>query len=570
MESEPRKHDKKFCSSTKTLRAALILMGISVAFASCSNPIHPGSLHPNQPPHTSLANIPTNDQTGKYPESTPTVTLYWVGNDADGFVTAFTYRWSYDSSGVKIYRPWTTLLNYEVSGYTLVAQGDVKNVPSVYNYFATLLPSASDSITSDLEADDTLYVQGDTVFTASSEIINPDEGTFIFESLDTLNPHTFEVAAVDNDAAVDPDPASVTFWTPQAQAPIPEIVQPYPPDSSFVADEVTATFPGLTFYFQAIDPYSKGMLYSWSVDSLHWSPYSTNTSAVVTAADMKPPYTGMHTLYLNAKNDFGLVDSIPASYKFDVIVPSFVGPHPVHRILLLDDTKNGLGLPFSPKIADLDAYYETLLDSAGESGNYDVWDVEKSPSVGKFPNALQIANYSTVVFYDDDEFADLPVQMTSGRSQLLASYLAVGGKLIMSGWNAVSNFASPDSFFDYRVHLETVQTSAGQFYRFNTAYDFTGATGQNGYPNLVLDSTKLSTVWKGALNKIAVVSPRGFAENIYSYNSKSDSVGFQGYPVGVRYLGITYSVVYFGFPLYFMEQHSAIDAMTKALKDIGE
>lgn len=544
----------------------MILLGVSMAFASCSNPLHPGSLHSNQPPSTSLANIPVNDPTGKYPQSTPTVTLYWVGNDPDGFVVAFQYRWSYDSSGVVSYHPWTTIINYEFSGYTLVAQGNISNAPAVYHYFSTLAPSATDSIVSKLGVNDSLFVQGDTVFQASPEIINPDEGAFIFESQDTLNPHTFEVAAIDNQGAIDPNPARVTFWTPQAVPPIAQIVPPFPADSVFVIDKVTDTFGGISFYFQAVDPYSKGMSYSWSVDSLHWSAWSTNASAVVTSADMKPPYTGSHTIYLEAKNDFGLVNPTPASYQFNVIVPAFVGPNPVHRILVIDATRNGSGALGFPTDAKLDSYYRTLLDSSGESGKYDIWDMKSQG----FPSRLTIAQYGAVVMFDDSYLGDLSVRISSNDGQLLSEYLAVGGKLIMSGWQFPLAFDSPDSFFDPDVHLESVSLSDPQFYQVNNSSDFVGASGQNGYPDMSLDSTKLPPSWDGGLQRIATIAPRGFGEIICTYNSKSDSATFQGRPVGVRYLGVTYSVVYFGFPLYFVEQQGAVEAMRKALGDIGQ
>lgn len=547
------------------LQMSILVFGLSMVFISCSNPIDAGSEHPNQPPHTSLANIPVNDAAGKYPQSTPTVTLYWVGNDPDGFVTAFRYRWSYDSSRVTVYHPWTTILNYEFMGYTLITQGNVSNVPAVYHYFATLAPSSTDSVVNKLEANDSLYVQGDTVFPAGSEIINPDEGSFIFESRDTLNPHTFEVAAVDNEAAIDPHPASVTFWTPQAVSPIAQIIPPYPADSTFVIDKLTDTFNGISFYFQAIDPYSKGMLYSWCVDSLHWSPFSDNASAVVTGADMKPPYTGPHIFYVRAKNDFGLI-SAPAADTFNVIVPAFAGPNPVHRILLIDATRNGAGTKGFPTDAELDSYYGMLLDSSGESGKYDLWDVKKSG----FPGRLTIAQYSAVVMFDDSYLGDLSVRISSDDEQLLSQYLNVGGKLIMSGWQFTSAIDNPDSFFIDNVHLESVSLGDPQFYQVNNSHDFIGATGKDGYPDMMLDSTKIPSTWNGGLQEISAIAPRGFGEITCTYNSKSDSSAFQGRPVGVRYLGVTYSVVYFGFPLYFVDQPAAIKAIRKALSDIGE
>jgi len=552
----------------KIVRYLLFLfMIVWIITGNCSNPSNPGTPYSNTLPETRLSNIPVNDSLGRYPASSPTVALYWIGDDPDGFVTAFRYRWSYREHGVTIYNDWKTILNLTVSGVVMLVKGSIASVPKIYNYFATLPPGSVDSVVTKLTYGKAIYVEGDTVLSADpKQIENPHKGVFIFESKDTLNPHTFEVKAVDNEAAEDPTPASVTFWTPKALPPDTRVIPPYPADSSFLIDRITDTFSGLKFYFEGIDPYSKGLEYSWSVDSLKWSPFSSEQSATVTAADLKPPYTRTHTFYVKARNDYALEDSTPASYKFTVVVPVFIDPAQPHKILLLNDTRNGSGNKGDPNSLQLNSFYSALLDSLGKIGKYDAWTVKTQG----FPKRTTLGNYSTVVLYNDNYLGDLAVKISSDRAQLLSEYLTVGGKLIVSGWQLPLAFDNPDSFFVNRIHVYTVSFNQPNYYLVNYNRDFIGAYGQNGYPDFLLDTTKMPQAWGGALSRMAVISPRGFAEVIYLFNSKSDSVLFEKRTLGIRYLGITYSVIYFGFPLYYVDQRTAVATLRKAFQDIGE
>ncbi len=550
-------------------RLACVLSAFTLLIlAGCSEPTSPGSTPPNQPPRTRLANIPVNDPAGRYPSSTPRVVLYWVGDDADGYVAGFRYRWSYVQGGVTVYRDWTTILNIMFSNYTLLVRGGTNGVPAAYLYFAKLAPGAVDSVTGLLGARTPIIVGSDTVVVGDSvQNPNPNKGVFIFESQDTLNPHTFEVEAIDNLGAVDPHPPSVTFWTPQAVAPNTSIVAPFPADSSFLIDHLTDTFPGITFYFQGSDPSSLNLEYSWSVDSVRWSAFSLTASATVTAADLRPPLTGSHVIYVKARNDYGLEDPTPASYRFTVVVPRFVDPSAPHRLLLLDMTRNGSGSLGQPSNIQINAYYSGLLDSANQSGNYDVWTTHTQG----FPDRITIANYSSILLVNDNVLGELSSRFHTTESPLLSQYLSVGGKLIISSWDLPSQFDNVDtaiSFFVGRVHLQSITDP--EFYSTDGSYDYIGSRGALGYPDISLDQAKLPSTWSGSLRRIARDAPRGFAETIYTFHSMSDSLQYEGRPVGVRYLGATYAVIYFGVPLYFVQQPTAVAILQKALSDIGE
>src|SRR5690606_29753141 len=94
------------------------------------------------------------------------VTLHWDGEDDDGFVERYEYRY----------------ITYHVD-------------------------------------------QGDSVVTEWQET-DATSLTLSFESSDRLNRQVFQVRAVDNEGAVDPTPATRTFFTKQTILPEAEIVSP--------------------------------------------------------------------------------------------------------------------------------------------------------------------------------------------------------------------------------------------------------------------------------------------------------------------------------------------------------
>jgi hypothetical protein len=543
----------------------VVLLALGGLLSNCSQPSNPGAPIGNSPPRTRLANLPINDPEGRLPSATPTVTLSWVGDDPDGFVTAFRYRWSYKTADQgTVYRDWTTLLNVSITGVTMIVKGDPSAVPDIYHYFVTLSPAVQDSVVNVLFTGGAVVVAGDSVVAANPKmILNPNVGSFIFESEDTLNEHTFEVKAMDNLGVEDPHPATVVFWTPKALPPDTRLVAPFPADSAFVIDKLTDTFEGLKFYYEGLDLKSKRLEYSWSVDSLRWSPFSSDQVAIVTVADMKQPYTGPHTFYVKARNDYNLQDSTPAYYTFRTVVPTFIDPSQPHRLLILTCTRNGNGNLGFPSVAQINAFYGSLLDAAGKAGTYDTWATTIARA---FPSRAAIAGYSTIIVNNDAQNGDVNGNLTAANGALLSEYLSVGGKLIVSAWKTAERFDT--TFAKDRFHIQTFTTSG--YYRMNTAFDFTGGRGLLGYPDVQMDTTKMLSLWGGALANIPFVSPRGFAERIFTYESKTDSLPFQGNILGIRYLGITYTVVYLGFPLFYAQPDQASAIMKKALQDCGE
>jgi hypothetical protein len=474
---------------------------------TCSKPNDPGALKTNVPPKTKLGNIPPDDPSGKYPVFA-LVKLYWTGSDEDGYVSAFKYRWSYlNDKNEVIWKEW-------------------KTIPTI------------DSLGEPLD--------------------NANSAAFVFESNKDLNPHTFQIKAIDNEGAEDPNPATLVFWTTKAVPPITEIKSaPDPNVEVFMGSKVTETWSGIKFTFGGTDDDGEIVDYSYKVDNKPWTSFNMINEAVLTSNDISEPLTGTHTLTVKARDNTLIEDQNPPSASFNVVVPTWE-----KQVLFIDNTRDGAGIKGSPNDVQVDSFYIDLMNAKNRT-SYDLWDIKQK---GGFPDKKTLGKYRILVWYDDHYLVDLNTQISEKDLAVLNDYLFVGGKLIVSGWQASNMFASPavaDSFFYKFAHINLGLKDIPN-------RDFKGAIGTNGYPSITVDPNKTMASWNGLLDRIQIMTPRGFGETIYTMDLVSKDPAYQGKPIAVRYIGTTYNVVFFGFPLYFMDKTTAANVLERALKDMGE
>jgi hypothetical protein len=558
----------------------------------------------NSPPITRLSNVPPPDSF--IVTKNPRLTLYWVGDDQDGFVVAFRYRWSFrlNSGSPFQQKPYSMVLNIIVSNFALMTDATPENVPNVYHYFATLPPEGlfPDSANA-LDAGNILTIAGAHVWASNPRTVrfpvhtSPNSGTFIFDSQDSLNPHTFEVSAIDNQAAIG-TPATVSFGTPRVPPPQTQITLS-PGDTVLVINKKTDTFPGVQFGFQGFDPNSRTIEYSWVVDrdqwphdSIPWSPFSQSTTAFVTAADFRDPYATRHTFYVRGRNEFGSIDTLGyyvhttfdgnnnpigfdtiwANVSFNTLYPLFLRPGAEHRILILNDCFNygSTGTIVRPTIPMIDAYYSSMFDSLGKAGAYDVFDVTDVNNTGThiFPGRGLIGQYSLVVVSQDvlndvDHTVGFAHGLNIARQKILTDYCYVGGKLILTGWALPFALNCGQDFINRIGHLQVLGTDL-------TRGNFLGTRGDKGYPDMGVDPTRLDSAWGAGLTFMWPGRPTGFGEIIERYDAADNNIIFENGTIGVRYIGITYSCIYFGCPLYYMVPSGSIQAMRTALVDLQE
>ncbi|MBN2465063.1 M20/M25/M40 family metallo-hydrolase [candidate division WOR-3 bacterium] len=228
-----------------------------------------------------------------------------------------------------------------------------------------------------------------------------------------------------------------------------------------------------------------------------------------------------------------------------------------HGILLVDETRDGNGQRGMPSDAQQDTFYHALLRGA----RYTDWDV----ATEDVPQAGDVGPYSTIVWHADDYTQQRIHPAVSG----IANYLAYGGRLWLVGWKlmlgVMGSGGYPYTFSAGEMPYDDLHlTGAGE----SPDLNFLGATGQSGYPDVSIDTTKIFTSFEGKFPYVDVLYPRD-ADTVLTFNSAA-SDSFAGKPVGIRWLGGPCKAVAFGFPLYYAVESEAVVLARKVLDDLGE
>lgn len=227
-------------------------------------------------------------------------------------------------------------------------------------------------------------------------------------------------------------------------------------------------------------------------------------------------------------------------------------------ILIVDETLNGTNPPDSLQ----DAFYRYIMDGY-QYTEYEYGTAQQSPILADF------VPYSSILWHADDFNAYL----ASGSVDDFQDYLDLGGNLWFVGWRPTANlqnqnaypfnFGPGDFMYDYfkTTHVATT-----------TPLDsFQAADGLLGYPRLEVDTAKVPyPFWNGVLRNIEALTSTSSAEELYTMDMRNNSSPYEGALCGLRYLGSDYKLVFFAFPLYFMDQDQARLTAQQVMSDFGE
>lgn len=223
-------------------------------------------------------------------------------------------------------------------------------------------------------------------------------------------------------------------------------------------------------------------------------------------------------------------------------------------ILLVDETRNGNGTHMLlPTDQAVDSFYHDLLSEY----TFTEFDVINE---GCAPSLLELGDYALVIWHHDVTYQTVVAEIQSE----IATYLTAGGKMIFSGMNYLNNF-SPDFRSDY---LGMAQ------YDMNSSWDFSGAYGSYGFPDLPLDTSKITfPLYHHKLPNVMIFDTTSGTESIYRYQSGSVHPQYHLKPTGIRSRSLknnsVLSAFSLGFPLYFMNQDSARKLIKTAIADFG-
>lgn len=239
-------------------------------------------------------------------------------------------------------------------------------------------------------------------------------------------------------------------------------------------------------------------------------------------------------------------------------------------ILVLDASRDGPGInQLFPTDEQVDNYYLQLLTHFNVGAQ---WDIADSLDQNLTISDADMGIYSTVVVHSD---VRNPTNKLSEDTLSLRKYLQNGGNILMSGWQLIKSisenpnltkiFSHGDFVYDYML-IDTVDNAITN--------DFKGADPLiSSYPSITVDSVKLPNfggdlismeVFRSLLND-------GDTEALYAYRSSEDPPSeFHGQPVALRHITNDLSIVVFDFPLYYMRQDEALEAIEQALTEMGE
>jgi len=235
-------------------------------------------------------------------------------------------------------------------------------------------------------------------------------------------------------------------------------------------------------------------------------------------------------------------------------------------ILVIDNTRDGNGAPFSPTDEAVDTFYEELMvEYNGDA----VWDVKDSLSVGKSVMDYHTGIYSVILWYSD---LTNSTPMASDTTTM-RKYLEGGGNLWLSGWKPIESLTGlgqayyifdEESFVSHYIGIDSSKTTL-PFER-----DLIGARSlKEEIPSLSVDSVKVFPL--GALSNTDIfLTPFSGTYPIYSYmSSDSGNSNYHGMPIAIASYSINYGLIVTDFPLYFMDTETS-RLLVRAVMDVFE
>jgi hypothetical protein len=480
--------------------ALLCVVGLS----SCVNLMESDPEKKNNPPNTTLANVPVENDT-----LYALVPVTWDGEDNDGYVIAYEYR------------------------YTTYPVG----------------PAGGDSLVHEWTKTDQNAL------------------TIAFASPQELNRQYLQVRSIDNSGNVDPTPAQKRFFTLRTTPPTTKILSPRTETEYFATRETNVWWPGVVVTVTSEDADGYVMEYGWSADEgeIHWIS-AKDSIITVRPQDFNQPLTGEHTIKVVSKDDTYLIDPTGASIKISLVEPAFS-----KEILILDDTREDISLQNAADAA-VDAFYRDIF-SSGSAVTIDERDMKTRafPSLrilGDYKLVIWHSDDSKTPFYLTNSKA-----LTSIENYLHAGGdLIICGTGIWDPWlppaDPIVGLPHPIPFAAGGFVQDYLHVVAGE--RSSIEGSFVGTTGVGGFTDLEIDPTKMNPAYPqyGKPHLVQVVVDKGpFTREIALF--KGDDANAKDLPCAIRYYGDVYDICFIGFPLWAIKQDQARVFAGQILKSMG-
>ncbi len=477
----------------------LLFLVLFVFTYTCERETSPAS--PNIPPNTTLANIPIKNDT-----LFALVTLHWDGEDDDGCIAGYEYRYitHHIFIGDSIVQPWTA--TYETS------------------------------------------------------IIIP------FESSDVLNYQIFQVRAVDDKGDVDPTPDERRFYTVQTIFPETKILVPKNNQQFFVIEQTTDWWEGVRLTFTASDKDGEVVEYAWAVDNGEWN-WGLDTTVMITP-DFFEPLDGDHIIKVTSRDNTNLVDPVGDSVTVKLVKPTF--NKDILIVDETIESKFPIPLNSYHSDADVDSFYSKIFNTEESwdfqvngmppketLGQYKliVWHADNLCSFSSEEDAHQLpANIDDII-----DYLNIGGSLIMGGWRILKSFAYAEP--------FPKTFQEGSFIHDYLHILEADETplvpsdfvgaeGKGTFSDIKVdstklawAFPFSGKLAQ------------INTMPRRAGFTDVIFR--------YICSENSQLGIYRSSAVGLRYYGTVFDAIVLGFPIYFIEEDDAQTMATEMLQSLG-
>jgi len=488
----------------KNNKAILLLIIFFIYLNSCVEKFSTQDELSNNAPNTTLANVPVDNDT-----LNALVKLAWDGEDNDGYVVAYEYK------------------------YTTYPLGN----------------SIGDSIVHEWTR------------------IEKNSLTISFTSPDKLNRQRFKVRAVDNSGNIDPTPAEKIFYTKQTFPPTTTILAPRNGEEFFVVEKTSVWFPGIFLKFTGEDKDGHVIGYAWAVDEGNWHWVSANDTIIyIKPEEFGEKLDGEHIIKVISKDDTYLVDPNGDKVSIELVVPSFE-----KDILILDDTREDISVR-NVDDSVIDSFYFDIFTYNNnyivDQRNLVTRGFPSRKILGKYKLVVWHSDDSKIPFYITNkkalsritDFLKVGGDLIISGTKILDPFLPEPDPIL--GWPHPIP-VNKNSFAYTYLHIKSCDFSSFKG-------SFTGANGIGEFSDVEVDTTKMNPGYPqfGKPHLVAVITEKGsFTREILKF--KGNDPYASDLPCAIRYYGDIYNIAFVGFPIWALKKEDARIFVSQLLKNMG-
>jgi len=166
--------------------------------------------------------------------------------------------------------------------------------------------------------------------------------------------------------------------------------------------------------------------------------------------------------------------------------------------------------------------------------------------------------YSSIFWFD----GDLNPHLIDKSNETIEWYATHSNNMFVSGFGTIRAWTTSPVSVEHPLYTDFgVQT-----FETNTALDFAGAAGEQGWPSAVVDPENIFVNLPNATKLI----PREGAVVIFTWDSFSDDPTYENQPCGILYETPNGIRIVLGFPLFFLTESSANAIVTHVKMLFGE